>query len=105
RRQRERQACSDLLARESNTPVVVATVTLVITTAVMELASVYGATGTLTALGRKPTRLIQLHDVRGAVLAECHIDYRREGWRLDQRATVVITPTGHMAGIRLNPPH
>src|SRR2546426_4990493 len=105
RRQRERQARPDLPARPLDGAVVVVTLTIAIAAAVLAPAGVYRAADAASLGCCKPARLVQFHDICGAVLAESHIHYRREGWCLNECAAVVITPTGYMAGIRLNPPN
>src|SRR6266496_2991392 len=105
RRQREREAGLDRVARPLDGAAVVVTLTIVIAAAVLAPAGVYRAADAASLGCCKPARLIQLHNVCGTVLAESDIDDRCEGWCLNECAPVVVSPTTHMAGVRFNPPH
>src|SRR5438876_8552672 len=76
RRQREREAGRDRVARPLDGAVVVVTLTIVIAAAVLAPAGVYRAADAASLGCCKPARLIQLHNVCGAVFAESHIDDR-----------------------------
>src|SRR5439155_1262142 len=121
RRQREREAGRDRVARPLDGAVVVVTLTIVIAAAVLAPAGVYRAADAASLGCCKPARLIQLHNVCGAVFAESHIDDRCPRpllrttalWaevdavvgNLDLCALVVICTATDMSCVRLNPPY
>src|SRR5438093_12401895 len=121
RRQREREAGRDRVARPLDGAVVVVTLTIVIAAAVLAPAGVYRAAAAASLGCCKPARLIQLHNVCGAVFAESHIDDRCPRpllrttalWaevdavvgNLDLCALVVICTATDMSCVRLNPPY